>query len=714
MAEYHSNHEDRLTTSLSAHDADGITSMLIGNGELATTIGPTGFHDDPLDPSATAHQTQFFVWAGRRGPGAGRPLLDFGSLSRRLLIDRRTPTPVDWEQTLHLEDGIVTSRYTTDSIIEIADTFIPLHSNALMARVTIERTANRSRQLDYRIRYRLPRWPAVRDVQRTGAGVELRYTYLDQMGTIVIQSRCDDPDCGCAIDQNREEIAFVHRVSPNRSATIRVLLQFSDRVTFAFPLDIEQWDDYAATHRAGWRAYTGRSVLMTGNAEIDRLRAVGLYTIRAQLSPWSIGPTLSERYWGGGAFHDEMYPFYALLSGNHADLAARMPYFRLATLPQAQARARGTGALYPWSSTEDGQERDPDGLWLSERFHLAQFSAEIWALWLYTRDLSLLEDLYPVLREIARYYEKNVVQIGSHGRLSTWPCVDFDESVGPVNGGPFTLSGTAFALRCAADAADILGVNPARGAHWRELSNGLLASIVVASAREMHGEVFGIPDGAALHYSVLGHIFPFRTEIGSARARRSAELIHRACRSTRGWKPGLSPVYDDTNWLWAGAHLGIVHAMHGEGDLAWEALSSGPSCCGPGLVPNEHLAADGHPRVPWFTTGIGAWIYALHAVFVAVDEEATHLCHGLPHTMDDCTFDGLLGGGGVLLSGTVSGGRIERLRAQATTALRGPWRYTVPTRLMQRRRPLGTIVQTTPERLILELDIEPDRPADLL
>src|SRR5207249_5665526 len=130
-------------------------------------------------------------------------------------------------------------------------------------------------------------------------------------------------------------------------------------------------------------------------------------------------------------------------------------------------RARGRGALYPWSSTEYGEERDPNGLWLTERFHLGQFAVCNWFLWLYNRDKVQLDDLYPVLKEIARYFELNMLERDKQGRLRTKPCVDFDESAGEVTNGPLTISAAIARMEYAGNAPDTPGRHRDRTARWR-------------------------------------------------------------------------------------------------------------------------------------------------------------------------------------------------------------------------------------------------------
>jgi hypothetical protein len=581
-----------------------------------------------------------------------------------------------------------------------------------MVESTLRPSGGGDRPYELVIALELPRWPERSRLARVEDGAELQYQYGDHMGSIRALTRCTDGAGVRAFSESphRWEARFTGTLGC-RPVVIRTLVQFSDRATFAFPLTLDNWEEIVAEHGARWLDYIRASTVETGHELVDACRLTGLYALRAQLTPWSIAPTLSERYWGGGAFHDEMYPFYALVSGNSPDLAARIPYFRLTTLPQAVARARGRGALYPWSSTEDGLERDPEGLWLTERFHLAQFAAEAWALWLYERRADDLAELYPVLKEIARFYEANVLDPRADGSARTIACVDFDESVGPVRNGPFTLSGAIAALTWAASAADALGVNALRAQTWRRLASGLRQSVYTTVEREAKGEVFGVPDGVALHYSILGHIFPFRTEVTTERARRSATLIHRICRSTRGWKPGLSEVYSGSNWIWTAGHLGIVHGMLLDQARAWESVVAGPQSCGPGMIPNEHVDSAGLVRVPWFTTGVGAWLYALHAMFAWVDECGTHLCSALPLSDRDVSFEGIRGANGVLLSGSSRAGRIERLAAQAPADT--VWRYSLPSDVLGRVEPAGTAIGSSEGRTMFEVELAAERETEI-
>ncbi|GAH52750.1 unnamed protein product, partial [marine sediment metagenome] len=90
-----------------------------------------------------------------------------------------------------------------------------------------------------------------------------------------------------------------------------------------------------------------------GNPELEVLRKSCLYTIRCNASPWTVPPGYLSTHWEGRTFHDEFYPFMALISGCYTDLAERIPRYRLITLPVAVRRSAGHGAHYAWEATED-------------------------------------------------------------------------------------------------------------------------------------------------------------------------------------------------------------------------------------------------------------------------------------------------------------------------------------------------------------------------
>jgi len=666
-----------VNTALTPANYDEVVSALTGNGELCTTLSPTGYHVPPDQRTDTAHQTQFFVMAGRRRSGPQHPLIDFGTISRSLTMDGAAVAPDDWKQTIDWPTGAVLSEWTYESLEERTRSFVALGNNAFLADTVITNAGDSACDVSFRITYQFGDADAELAIVDKLPHVSLAYRIEDHLGDIQVSAirLLEKGEVIVRAADQGAEAELRARLEPGESAAVSILLHFSDRMHFEFPLTVEDADAVAERHEAAWREFWSTSEIVTGDDLVDAFRLSALYTLRCQATPWSIPPTLSHPYWGAGAFHDEMYPFFGLLSSNHADLAERIPYFRLTTLPEAQARARGRGALYPWSSTEQGAERDPNGLWLTERFHLGQFAVCIHAIWLYERDRIQLADLYPVLRDLARYFELDMLETDESGRLRTRSCVDFDESAGAVTNGPFTISAAIASMEYAADAAERLRLDSERIPRWRQLASALRQNLPA------EGDRYTIPEGKPLHYAILGPTFPFRIDVTSKRARESARHIHETFRAMRGWKPGSSDVFDGSSWMWMAGHVAVVHAMQGNAVLAWEAIRGGPLSAGPLLSPNEHVDAGDTIHVPWFTTGCGAWLYGLNTLFAQVDEEGTILLPAVPATLSNARFRDLRAHGGVLVSGQFANGELIDLTAVSTVDQE--WSYRIPDRYLR-------------------------------
>ncbi len=677
-----------FSRTLTKASYDGVTSALTGNGSICTTLGPTGYHTADLGEPDAAHRTQCFVWSGRRLSGPQHPLLNLGTLSRDLYVGGADAWAEDWSQRIDWQGGAVVSDMAHPGLLERTRSCVTLHSNTFIARSTVTNTGSAARDVVLDLRYEFGEDQAHLSISESGGAIRIGYSIEEHLGDIHFRARIVE---GPGVTMLRADTHGAHAearstLEPGGAFTVEAIVRFSDRADYQFPPSCGCGPELLADHAAAWGEFWGRSGIVTGDADVDDFLRSALYTIRCQATPWSVPPTLSQPYWGGGAFHDEMYPFLALLATNHGELAANMPYFRLTTLPRAIERARGRGALYPWCSTERGEERDPNGLWLTERFHLGQFAVCAWALWQHEPDPMVLEDLYPVLRQVARYFEANVVERGEDGRLRTRRCVDFDESVGQVTNGPFTISAAIWSLERAAAAAEALGRDSLRIPRWRAMAAELRGNL--PSGGSGGDETFGIPDGKPLHYSVLGPIYPFRVEVGSPRARRTAERIHAELRSELGWKPGFSDAFTGSDWMWMAGHLAAVHALHGDAARAWEAIRGGAASAGPLLSPNEHIDRHREPKVPWFTTGVGAWVHGLCSLCVTVDDDGAILLPAAPEECPDLSFTNLRADGGVRVSGRFAQGRLVELTASALSPT--TWSCRIPTAIASAVRLAGT------------------------
>ena len=62
------------------------------------------------------------------------------------------------------------------------------------------------------------------------------------------------------------------------------------------------------------------------------------------------------------------------------------------------------------------------------------------------------------------------------------------------------------------------------------------------------------------------------------------------------------------------------------------------------------MIAAGEPIVPWFTTGCGAWLAALHWMFARVDDDGDHILPAVPESLSSFQVRGLRLSRGVSIS----------------------------------------------------------------
>lgn len=622
--------------------------------------------------------------AGRRHPGAHHRLISFGVIERDLWVEGTEPYLLESSASIHTDVAEVRVRHLYETVLESTRSLVLAHRNCFLSETRISNHSPNEVPIFWTLRFNKgERPPNFTGSSVLSNGLSLQFETEDNLGEVNLTAS------GATWSQNDGHaiLTLSRSLEPGEEAVVRVAISISDRLEFQFPFQLEDWESEINRHADEWREFWSESEIETGDESVDQFREMALYNIRCQTTPWSIPPSVSETHWGAGAFHDEYYPFLALLTGGHRTLAARIPNFRLLTLENAKRRAVGIGALYPWSSTEKGEERDPHGHWYSERFHLGQIALSAWSMWLADRKLDTLEEVYPILRETARYFESNMLERDERGNLFTKSCTDFDESVGAVRGGPMTMAAAWFCLDRANEAARRLGVDRERRANWEDLSQELRRNFFV----DLERKIYAIPDGKDFHVSTLGYVVPFSCDEGSEFARTTAQLAHQKFKSENGFRPGLSSVFDGSAWMWTAGHLAMVHAVLGDGTRAWEAIQKGVDSTGQFMSPNEHLDRCDNPVVPWFTTGCGAWLAGFHQMFARFSDDGDFLLGAVPETLSNFSFRGLALSRNVAASAKVHDGKLVFLSLLSKHAI--SFEFDIPIRFAEQSWPqsLGRI-----------------------
>ncbi len=644
--------------------------ILLGNGRMATMIGKSGYHDASGLWPEELDCLQELVVAGRRLAGPRYPLIPFGRIESTLLINGVEPEIEESRQTLHTEIAEIRTRRITKDVLQNTRTLIFAHRNALLveSRITNHSSSDLTVAfwLDFKFGTRGERYDKdflVKPASKPSPNVALfDWESQDNLGVVFLCTQGYD----WIVEENEAHLRIEIVLPPAEEITVRTVFGVSDRLEYQ---DIFSFDDFETEvnkHFDWWRSFWQTSEIITGIEKIDRFREISLYTLASQATPWSIPPSLTEKHWSAGAFHDEYYPFMALLTNGYKKLAQRIPFYRLSTLQLALQRGNMKGALYPWSATEKGEERDPHGHWYTERFHLGQIAACAWNLWTYDRDDETLSLVYPIIKECARYFENEIITRDSRGKLITKPCTDFDESVGQISSGPFTMAAAVYTLDRAAEAAVRLGLDYDVRQRWQALSKELSHNFPV----DLETHRYIVPANKSQHISILGYIAPFFCDVGSEFAYNSARYIYEHMRTDMGWKPGVSQVFDRTSWMWTAGHLAMCLSVLGDGDSAWDVLNSGPNSAGQFMSPNEHLNASGIPVVPWFTTGCGAWLTALSWMFARVDDDlGDRILPSVPRALRDFSFRGLGLSHGLTVSAKARNGKLIYLSLTASEPL---------------------------------------------
>jgi hypothetical protein len=700
-------------------------SPLIGNGEIVTTLGPTGYHNGRGLEAEMANRTLF--WAGRRLNTPTHPLVRFGRLTRTLTIDGVTTDDSIWQQRLEYDQACVISELAHGPVHEQTESRVCLTGNVVVFQTRLENRGDVEAAITFALRYALetevPRalgfpynthggfpldqdlddagnadihW-RVRPIQPSDKTLSALYHIGEGVGEVRIGSA---PTAQISDAGSGGNLVRRFALAPGAAVDLWFWVMLSDRRTYTHFPDLERVKALVAEHERAWRMFWNASGVWLDDPELDALYQACLYTIRCNASPWSIPPAYLATHWEGRTFHDELYPFLALLSGNHPDLAVRVPNFRLTTLPVALERGGSHGACFPWEALENGREGGPYGHWMDERFHVGQFSETAWRYYLYMRDTDDLARYYPLLRACAELFVQDVMVRDASGVLKTRLITDFDEQVFPLENGIFTLCAAIRSLENAAQAATILNVDATRRQEWRAMAAELREAL---PADTEHNYYRISDDSDHWHIGQVGVVFPFAVDPAGERARETLTRLVQMLSTDRNAKPSSVPDNAGTHWMWVVGMLVAALFLQERADEGYALLSRAPASAGPFFAPNEHLcdvpelappdSAFTSPdsaaqettnpiRVPWFTTGAGAVVYAVHTAFVQVDEDGTRLLYGWASSMMNARFERLLASDNVRVSGEIREGELVRLTVHSDHSRM--WHASLPARLARR------------------------------
>jgi len=635
---------------------------LIGNGSLSMIIDHTGAQSVRryFDYGGEFGQLIPMIWwAGRRYDDPLWKLIPFGHFEVFAKVNNRDLRDLPrtyWEQELDVEGGIVnTTSIHCNEIRDFTTTFIPSQLNMVVIhkRVWPRRS---DRKIKLVLRYILH---DIDDEERLPHRMIVDPRQDDKLGALKIRYNVDGAKHYEGIISLFSDVETLMNVLGNNAFELQAYtteaafyIIFIDNYSSNGVKKIDEKEvdkliqsikkrrisDTVAEHKKDWENFWCRSYISLPDKDLANIWRTALYHIRCSTTEWSIPPGILNTHWWGKYFHDEIFPYLALVSSNHVELAERVPLFRLRTLSKALKMTGGKGARYPYESTEDGDEGSPPGPTLYEIHQMATIALECWIHYLYTQNLDLLRKIYPVIRECAEYFRLwHVYEINDKAFIGV--CTDLDESIYPVREPLYTTCGAIRTFLSAAEASRILGLDEQLRSIWEKLAKKLLENL------PFDGEKY-IPFKGASHQSLgaLGVVFPYEVlDPGDERARRTVFDYMRRCRSTIGWRP-TSRMESDAffigegeGWIWNTAWLATCLARMDEGELAYEVMREIVKMVDTFGSINEAKTKDKTVH-HWFVTGAGAYVYALNQMLIQSTPDRIVLFPAIPSAWEELSF----------------------------------------------------------------------------
>ncbi|MDD5704329.1 MAG: hypothetical protein PHR35_00270 [Kiritimatiellae bacterium] len=238
------------------------------------------------------------------------------------------------------------------------------------------------------------------------------------------------------------------------------------------------------THADWWAEYWRRSWVELGDKAQEQLFYLSLYalgsTYRRGPMPGILGlvygPWLGNVQtspWGGGLANDLniQCPFFPVHALNHSELFEAYLDTSDLLLPESRRLARavfGARGAHVASYTILGNMSS--GLGAVHFLYMGSYQALMHCLcWRYRRDVKQLrERLYPFLKEILAFY-LDMLRKGQDGRYHLWPSYAVELEIMDCGDAVQIMSMLKVCLQTAVEAAELMGVDDAEAAQWKEI-----------------------------------------------------------------------------------------------------------------------------------------------------------------------------------------------------------------------------------------------------
>lgn len=612
---------------------------ILGNGQLALSLDGEGTQSicmtEKANPGGSPAQTIY--WAGRRYVDEfTRPLIPFGRFIHSL------PQADSFEQTLDTERALLTTRSRHGTLTLETLSFLCIDKNLLVMKKTF------SQACDYELVWlwaesapsvALPRRVTAHS-QTDSHGIDISFALDGQWpSTGDARFQADRPVCT--------------KVQDNRFA-LRLSIQAGETVTFTFmiadSLDGEDWQTrlnamqaeaenvsaLQTAHEQDWLAYSKKSFVSFGEADIESAWQTALYHLRCYTTRWSIPVGLNDTHWQSRYFaFDEYFSLDGLLTSGHDELARRVSEFRLEGLKQAQMRASRFGtqqpylsARYPWETVETGEEASPPGYWYDHIFHMACVTLGAWRNARYAGDQALLERYWDMIKSCANFFLHHMVYRLEGGRVVIGKCTDLERLGCDVENAYMTTCAAIETLRIAASAANMLGCDAEFAQECLETADELFDCLPCDGKKYIP-----FPDCQQKSIAVFTGTYPYRCiPVEDA-------FQIRAMRDYIGSELTYGNMYNVGSGVasWYAAWKAIVYARLSDGEHALPALYQAVAergCFDEMWEINEEAIRSR----PWFTTASGTLLTGVNAMLLNGDDDVLTIAPALHKRCESFSF----------------------------------------------------------------------------
>jgi hypothetical protein len=341
----------------------------------------------------------------------------------------------------------------------------------------------------------------------------------------------------------------------------------------------------------------------------------------------------------------------------------------------------------------------------------------VWT-WLKFAGMNLddLRTYYPLFWSAAEYYRRWLVYRGPDGKLFTGACTDFDETHAGVVNGVGTTAAAVRSARLAADAANALRCDESLVPKWKEVADGLTASIPTSS-RGLIASYTGDEGVSMCAMRLLDTPFMLSPlNAGDPRLRRTVEAWLIECKRPENWAvskvklaEGQMPASfdvqhpDAVSWTWLPAEVTGVLAVLGDVRRAHDVVRELIRCQNNFASLYEgKVCADGFISAPWFVTSSTELSSSISIMLMLPHDDHIAILPAAPQEWKNIRFT-LWAMQRTSVNVEVREGQLTRLQLRSPLVKR--WTVRIPSRF-NAGRVLGTPTGRVEETDVFEIDVE--------